>query len=205
MIQSFKNRLSSHGTFKVPWLTLGLTLLFVCLYLFNGQLFQSWVFDQAAISQGEWWRWITGHLIHFNFEHLFWDLVGFVILGTVIELSRPRHLISSLLISCFCVSAWLYWGNSPYPTYCGLSGALNGMLVVAALIRMKDTENKVYLWVILLTVFKMVFEFTTHQTVFTSLASQAVPGAHAAGFAAGLLYWLTRHQSKLLISEKKKR
>jgi len=51
-------------------------------------------------------------------------------------------------------------------------------------------KEKMYLCVLLLTALKITFEFVNHQTIFTSLAAQAVPSSHAAGFLAGVLYLL---------------
>ena len=184
------NKNQSHGTFNVPWLTAALTAVCLILYWAGQFIFDLFLFDKVAISQGEFWRVITSHFVHCNWDHLFWDLVGLVILGAVIELNDRRALIPSLLLSCLAVSFWMYFGESAYSTYCGLSGALNGLLVVAVIFQYRATENKMCLLVLILTVLKMIFEFTTHQTIFTSLASQAVPSAHAAGFIAGIIFMI---------------
>ncbi len=185
----------SQGTRKVPWLTLILTTLFTGIYLAGPALFKVFVFDQVAIGRGEFWRVLTGHFVHCNFEHLFWDLVGWVILGAVIEIHRRHHLIPSLIFTCLTVSFWLYLGDTSYPTYCGLSGTLNGLLVVAVVIQWQLTRNHACLLVILATLAKMIYEFTTHQTIFTSLSAQAVPAAHTAGFLAGAIYMLLQKSS----------
>ncbi|MCK5180845.1 MAG: rhombosortase [Candidatus Omnitrophica bacterium] len=180
----------SHGTLRVPWLTLALAGFMVALYLAETVVFSFSLFDKTLIAQGEWWRFVTGHFVHCNFEHLFWDLLAFVILGGIIEIHSRRELMFSLLISCLGVSAWLTWGDTTWTTYCGLSGALNGLLFVAAIKIWQKTGDKIYIAVLIVTVLKMVYEFTTHQTIFTDLGSQAVPSAHAAGFVAGALYFV---------------
>lgn len=180
--------LLSHGARRAPWLTL-LTAAATALFYFAGhEVFDSWVFEQAAVRNGQVWRWISGHFVHCSFEHLFWDLVGLVILGAVIEGNDRRHALPALFFSCLGVSVWLFMGQSGFMSYCGLSGALNGLLVVAVALQMRATKNRIYILAIFMTVFKMIFEFTTHQTIFTDLAAQSVPGAHAAGFMAGLIY-----------------
>ena len=186
-VNPFKNQ--SHGTLRVPWLTLGLSFLMVTLYLLADQLFNLFLFNKASIAHGQLWRLLTGHFVHCSFEHLFWDLAAFIMLGAVIEMHERSRLIPSLLVSCLGVSTWLWFDQSQW-TYCGLSGALNGLLVVATVIQWKKTRSRMYLWVFLATVAKIIFEFVTHQTIFTSLSSQAVPSAHAAGLLIGTCYTL---------------
>lgn len=185
----------SHGTVKVPWLTLGLTLLTIILYLAGPVFFNHLVFLKGAIEQ-QLWRCLTGHFVHCNVEHLFWDVVALVILGSAIELKSRGDLLLSLFISCVSVSLWLLWGEPRLQTYCGLSGALNGMLVMAAVTYWQETKNKMYLMIIAATIGKIILELTTHQTIFTNLASQAVPGAHAAGMVGGLGYVLYSYLKK---------
>lgn len=181
----------SRGAHRAPWLTIILSLIMVGLYFLGTKTFDLFLFDKAAILNGETWRFLTGHFVHCNMEHLFWDMAAFVIIGSVIELNNPKHLIPSFLVSCCFVSTWLFIGEPNLTTYCGLSGALNGMLVLAAILQWKATKEKMCLFVLLSTALKIVFEFLNHQTIFTGLAAQAVPSSHAAGFLAGILYLLS--------------
>lgn len=191
-INTNQNQNQGQGTLRVPWLTIGLTCLMVELYAGPPRVFDVLIFNKNAIGQGEFWRILTGHFVHCSWEHLFWDLLAFVILGAVIEIHRRRDLLPSLFLSCLAVSLWLFCGEPQLTTYCGLSGALNGILVIAALILWKQTDNKMYIMVILATVMKIIFEFTTHLTLFTNLSWQCIPGAHAAGIFLGLCYGMWR-------------
>jgi len=186
-IKQSKNE-KSHGTLRVPWLTITLSFIMVGLYCLGSGIFDHLLLDKAAVLNGQVWRFITGHFVHCTFEHLFWDVVALAIIGSVIELNNPKHLMPSFLISCFAVSTWLFLGEPSLSTYCGLSGALNGMLVLAVVMQWSRTKEKMYLLVLVSTLLKIAFEFFNKQTIFTSLASQAVPSSHAAGFLAGILY-----------------
>lgn len=176
-----------HGTFRVPWITLFLSALFMFIYVLGGDIFNILVFDRAAVSNGEFWRFFTGHMVHYNFEHLLWDLIAFVILGSVIELNNSKQLIPSLLISSIGVSFWLCFFEPIIMTYCGLSGALNGLLVVASMILWKKTESRMYFLVMLSTIGKICYEFTTNQTVFVSMSAHPMPSSHLVGFISGLI------------------
>jgi len=190
----------SHGALKVPWLTLGLSGVMIILYFMGQSMFDLFVLDKEALRQGELWRFFAGHFVHFNFDHILWDLLAFLILGSVIELYQKRYFIFSLLISCCVVSLWICFGETSISAYCGLSGALTGLLVTAAMIQWKVTHNKIFLYVLLATIGKIGFEMLTHQTIFTNLSSKAVPSAHAAGFIAGVLYLLIGNMKKNLVN-----
>lgn len=200
MTKPLQQQNDSHGTLRVPWLTIALSFMVVILFLVPPQIFNTLIFNKNALYRGELWRFITGHFVHCNFDHLLWDVLAFVILGVVIETHNRRHLIFSLAMSCLGVSAFLMMQTSSM-SYCGLSGALNGLLVVAALTLWRETRNRVYLMVILATMAKIVFELTTHQTIFTALSLQAVPSAHAMGLVMGFgyMFW-TRWKKHLILS-----
>jgi len=163
------------------------------VYWLGQPTFDLFVYARHGAQQGELWRLFTGHLVHFNFDHLFWDLLALLILGTVVELDSRRSLLSVLLFSIGGVSVWLWFGAVALGAYSGLSGALTGVVVLAAVRQWQRTTNPVFLWVLAGTVAKIVFELITHRTLFTSLSEYAVPGAHLAGFLAGAVYvWLER-------------
>lgn len=187
----------SRGTLKVPWLTVMLTLGMAGLYFSGQSLFDLLLFDKNLITQGEYWRLLTAHFVHCNFQHLLWDLLAFLVIGSVIELNSPRHFLPCLLVSCLAVSGWMFFIETKFSSYCGLSGALNGMLVLAAVMQYKRTGEKMCLGILLATVAKIVFELSTHETIFTDLSVRAVPGSHAAGYMAGIFYlgfiWLEKN------------
>ena len=52
--------------------------------------------DFSMVSGGQWWRILTGHLTHFDSQHLFWDLVMFTGLGELV-----RRCVRVRSHSCF--------------------------------------------------------------------------------------------------------
>ena len=133
---------------------------------------------------------MTGHLVHYNFGHLFWNLVAFFIIGAVIEFRSRWQLYLSLLFSFSGVGVWLWLAEPFLMEYCGLSGALNGLLLTAVMLEWKENRNPQVLLVLIGAVAKIVFELTTHKTFFLQLGTncQSVPTSHMAGFLSGLLY-----------------
>ena len=63
---------------------MGVALMAVTVHLVPGSA--QWLqYDRQAVLAGAWWRCLTGHLVHWNTEHLVWDLLMFVVLGYLIE------------------------------------------------------------------------------------------------------------------------
>lgn len=178
----------NHGTVKVPWLTLVTCALALLLHLAGGALFNNLVFDKHAIANGEIWRIITGHFVHSDAEHFFWDVLALGVLGFFVELTRPKDFLPCLLFSCLAVSGFLLFSNISVLSYCGLSGALNGLLVLAVFIQWKETRSIVYAGIFFGTIAKIMYEFCTRQTLFANVTLQAVPEAHAVGLIAGIFY-----------------
>ncbi len=179
----------SHGALLwAPWFTLSLIFFMIALYIMGQTYFDLLIFDKQAICQGQIWRIITGHFVHCSLNHLFWNLFAFAILGTIIEFHKPQQLLPSLLISSISISFWLLIANICYPTYCGLSGALNGLLVIAVVAQWKVTGKKTCAFILLTTLGKITYELIFKQTLFTNLSLQLLPSAHATGFIAGIFY-----------------
>lgn len=187
---NFLKKLNSRGTVKVPWLTAGLTLMMIGLFLSGQHVFDLLLFSKDFIVRGEYWRLLTAHFVHCNGQHLLWDLIAFLVIGSVIEINNRRHFWPCLLSSCLAVSGWMFFIERSFSGYCGLSGALNGMLVLAAVLQYRRTGEKMCLGILIATLAKIVFELSTHETIFTDMSVRAVPGSHAAGYLAGILYIL---------------
>lgn len=178
----------SPGTLRGPWLTFSAIFWMAWLFLFEQDTFSLFVFDRDLVLRGEVWRVFTGHFVHCSFDHLFWDLAAFLIVGTYIEKQQPRQLIPALLFCCAVISFWLLTGISSISSYCGLSGALNGLVFIAIVRHWEATRDKICIAILLGTLAKILYELIFRQTVFANLSLQAVPEAHAVGFFAGILY-----------------
>lgn len=88
----------------------------------------------AVIADGEWWRLLTGHLVHLGWSHLWLNLAG---LALVWMLVGPYWSIRAWWITAFvCMagtSAGLLLGMPDLVWYVGLSGVLHGLLVAGVL------------------------------------------------------------------------
>jgi len=89
-------------------------------------------FDRGAIGAGEIWRLATGHLAHWNAEHLVWDLAVFFLLGTLCETRDRRAYVVTLVVAAAAISAGVLWLRPDMRFYRGLSGIDSALFVLAA-------------------------------------------------------------------------
>ncbi len=143
-------------------------------------------YNRSAIATGEVWRLVTGHLVHYSFDHFFWDAITLVLLGLASERFGVSRLLACLAASALVISASIWFCLPSIATYRGLSGVDSALFALLVTASGRTTIGIMCLVGFLL---KTLYEVTTGQTVFvTNLGSGAVaiPLAHLAGAAAGL-------------------
>lgn len=154
-------------------------------------------YDRGAIAAGEIWRLLSGHWVHYSFDHFFWDVLAFGFLGLACERrSRSRFLVC-LTASAFAISLSVWFCLPGMRAYGGLSGVDSALfaLLVAELwsegVRARGPEQFTMAAACLAGfVLKISFELVTGNTlVVESLGSGTVgvPLAHVAGATVGLL------------------
>lgn len=96
-------------------------------------LSREWLrFERPSIEQGEYWRLLSGNLLHTNFIHLLLNCAGVLF----VWLLHAEHytIRRYFMVFGFCAlgcGLGLYFFSS-MDTYVGLSGALHGILVYGA-------------------------------------------------------------------------
>ena len=181
----------SRGPF--PWVTavVGVSVLLAFVLPGVSEMLQ---YDRSALAGGEWWRSLTGHVTHWNGDHLFWDLSVFVILGALCERTCRRSFGAAVASSALLIplAVWVFLPGMEL--YRGLSGIDSALYLTAGvgLLRERGSVRGVpglFVMAAVLTAFclKIGYEVFTGQTVF--VADQTgfvpVPVAHLAGAAAG--------------------
>lgn len=91
-------------------------------------------YERAAIAAGEYWRLVTGHLVHGGWRHLLLNLAGLALM----RLLFPRGY-SGLewcvigLASLLAIDIGFWWLEPQLQWYVGLSGVLHGLLAAGAM------------------------------------------------------------------------
>ncbi|QIL90355.1 rhombosortase [Microbulbifer sp. SH-1] len=118
-----------------------LLLVLICglLQMLQGMCPDWFLYDRGAISHGQWWRLLSGHLVHTNAAHLMlngagvialWFVFGRnVLLGARYAVGKYLGLVALLSIA-ISAGLWSWFPDVEY--YYGLSGALHGVFCLGA-------------------------------------------------------------------------
>ena len=171
--------------FSLPRYTLLLTGGLVLIYL----LFPlpAGVFDRMQIESGSYWSLLSGHFVHSDGQHLGWNVLALMLLGTLIERHSVTLLWLSLLLGIVMVDIVIYWAVPGLTLYCGLSGVLNTLWIVALGIVWRDTGSWTAPFLGLAGVCKLVIEMNSRTAIFTDTTWPLLVESHLAGQIAGLL------------------
>jgi len=171
---------------QFPFLTISLLAILIGLHWLvpdNTLLY----FSAADIARGEIWRIVTGHFMHADLQHLMWNGLGLAVLGTLIEQRSRNVLWVALGVGIVSVSALLL---SPFPQleyYCGLSGVLNTLLLVALWLEWRFTRS----WLVIVitggSILKVVIEVSQGTSIMTHISWPPYAWSHVAGLIGGFL------------------
>ena len=97
-------------------------------------------YSRDGIADAQYWRLVTGHLLHSNNWHLLMNLAG-LLLAMLLHGSyyRGKMLTLQWLLCALAISLALYYYSPQIHIYVGLSGLLHAMLTLGAL---KDIQLK---------------------------------------------------------------
>jgi rhomboid family GlyGly-CTERM serine protease len=169
----------------------GLALLCVCVVLLliqsgGGPAQAALRYDRAGLLAGQWWRLLSGHVIHLGFEHALLDVAGLVLMWALF--ARDYSIRAWLLIvtlSVIGVDAGLWLLSSTTQWYVGSSGVLHGVLAAGtcAQLRRRAPDG----WVLaLFLVGKLVYEQGLGALPLTS-GGAVIVDAHLYGATGGAL------------------
>lgn len=151
--------------------------------------------DYGLVASGQWWRIWTGHLTHYDGNHLFWDLLMFAVLGAACERQHPRLFAPAVAVIVAGISLAIGLCCEQVSVYRGLSGVDTGLFVwlVADQVRQCLADRDVLAavsWLLAVAglIGKLVFEAATGQTLFVDSSTfDPLVESHLAGAAIGFL------------------
>lgn len=146
-------------------------------------------YERQQIAQGQWWRVLTGHLVHVGLAHWLLNAAALCVVQHLVgwPLSSSNWSIYSIAI-CLLISACLWWLSPELQWYAGLSGLIHGQLVLGALL---IWSRQVLAMSVLLAVIAVKLGLEAWQGAPQStqelIGSPVAVQAHWYGAAAGLL------------------
>lgn len=176
------------GAERLPWLTVLAVMMTAGLWLLFGPAPPDLVFDRAAIARGEGWRWFTGHLVHSDAGHALWDIAALAVIGLVLEPQGRLRMIMAVLTGMLAVDLGLVWLLPGLDRYCGLSGMLNTLFLVALAGLWQQRRHPLIPLVALGLAAKLGMENLAGQSLLVHTLWPSVPLAHLAGVLGGLAF-----------------
>ena len=177
----------------VAWLTCILAAI-ALLAQTNDDIGQCLAYDRTAIIAGEVWRLVTGHLTHWNADHLFWDIAMFMILGVIVERRNARHFAGLLAAAALAISAVLWFCHPAIVQYRGLSGIDSALFTYAAImlsVEARQARRPALSRLILVSLAgfasKVGYEFVTGSTLFVSSSEAGFSPLASAHLIGGLV------------------
>jgi len=157
------------------------------------------IYDRAAITSGEWWRLLTGNLVHHSTTQLIFDVVAFFIAGTLIEVRRHTHFTILCMVAGACIGIVLYLTEPQMLYYAGLSGIVTASVVYLCLNGLGDTTWWRWLCAgaLALVVVKIGFELMFDKTLVGLAEPQLfvpAPLSHVTGGVIALIFFLLIRQ-----------
>ena len=100
-----------------------------------GEAGRDWLrYDRLAISDGELWRLMSGHLVHLGWSHLILNMAGLLLVWLLVgRYFRLAEWLLVLLLAAAVASAGFWFVDRNMLWYVGLSGVLHGLVVAGAL------------------------------------------------------------------------
>jgi rhomboid family GlyGly-CTERM serine protease len=161
------------------------------------------IYDRNAILNGEWWRLITGNLVHLSLTHFAYDLVALLIVGTIIEVRGDRNLWIVYCMAGTVIGLAVYMTSPELRFYGGLSGITSAALVYLGLDGLRQTGSWRWLSVFVLgfVTIKTGIELVSGTSFLFLSGPQLfvpVPVSHLAGACSALfVFILTRYKRRI--------
>ncbi len=142
-------------------------------------------YDRTALAAGQWWRLLSAHFVHLDFDHAALNSLGLVLMWALFARDyRPRQWLAVILGSAVAIDIGLWLRDSTVVWYVGSSGVLHGVMAAGTLahLRRRDLDG----WILaVFIVAKLAYEQTAGALPFTGSHAGVVVDAHLFGVLGG--------------------
>ena len=116
-------------------------------------------YAKPEIEAGQWWRFVTGNLIHRNWKHFAMNTVALIVIYQLFpNLLKACALFLVFILSCLSVTLGLWLFNPSVYWYVGLSGALHGVLVTLLIVDNMTRKHILNNALLIIVIGKLVWE-----------------------------------------------
>lgn len=146
-------------------------------------------YDRDALAAGEYWRLVSGHLVHLGWGHLWPNVAALVVISLLFEGTlRSADWLFTALVAGGAIDLGLFFLDPGVRWYVGLSGVLHGLVAAGALAFLLRRHVLGAILGAALSA-KLVFEQTVGPVPLTAgaVGGPVIVAAHLYGAAGGLL------------------
>src|SRR5712671_3952534 len=169
------------------WWLMGLAAALMVLFWLGGERITSTLqYQRSAIAQGEYWRLLTGHLVHAGFRHMSLNLAGGAVIAAHFARTYSlRNLSFILLASVVAIDLGLLFRDRDLETYVGLSGVLHGVLAAGTIAWWRTEQLGLALTLTSITVGKLLWEQFQGPVTLAGDGLTVIVNAHLYGAIGG--------------------
>lgn len=180
-----------------PWLSsssLGWAAAFavglVLLQLLPADWHRALWYDRQAVAAGEYWRIVTGNLVHLGWAHLALN-VSFLLIGIwLFHAARsPIGWIVAQLVCSLTTNLGLYFFQPDVASCVGMSGALHGLLIIGGVDLWREGD-RLGIGLLVFAVAKIAWEQTSGAVPLSeaTLGARVITAAHLWGAVGGAVF-----------------
>ena len=161
-------------------------------------------FSRLDIQAGQWWRLLSGNLVHLGYPHLFLNLAGLAAITLLLaDAMRPWQWLLTTICSMAGVGIGLLLFDPQLQWYVGLSGVLYGLLLGGALAEFRQ-QRLIAVLLACYTIGKIVWEqlYGAVESSERLTGGTVIVNAHLYGMVAGGIAVLVLLVIGKLVSEK---
>ena len=183
------------------WMSPALLLLATLLLaLIGDDATQLLRYQRDAVLAGEWWRLVSGHMVHLGWSHLGLNLAALLLVWLLVGRALSLQQWTLLFVfGCVGISLGLLWWLPQLDWDVGLSGVLHTMVVAGGgrLLLQGDREALV---VLLIVTAKVGYEMWQGPLPGSREAAggEVVYQAHALGYGCAVLFVVAQQLTKRL-------
>ena len=184
------------------WLLPGaIVILLVALHVAGPQATMALRYERGAIEAGEAWRLATAHLVHYDWPHLGWNLVGIALVWFLFAREFTlRDWLVILVASTVAIDTGFLLLDPELDWYVGFSGVLHGCMAAGLVAWLKCERDALTVVVAALFAAKLAWEHAVGPLPFTAatLSLPVIHEAHTYGALGGALaaLWLLRRRPR---------
>jgi rhomboid family GlyGly-CTERM serine protease len=99
-------------------------------------------YERDGITGGEYWRLLTGHLVHLDLQHALLNTLGLVLMWALFARDyRPAQWLFVLLAALAAIDVGLWYRSSTLQWYVGSSGVLHGVMAAGTMAHLRRGDR----------------------------------------------------------------